>query len=106
MGIFDRISRLFSSYNSGDEAGYWIYVRCDRCGEKLSARVNLYNDLSVNFSESGDQTYICRKTIVGRQACFERIEINLIFDKRRKLIDQEITGGTFIEEGEYTTSES
>ena len=106
MGIFDRISSLFSSYSSGDESGYWIYVRCDRCGEKLSSRVNLYNDLSVNFSEAGDQTYLCRKTIVGRQACFERIEINLIFNKKRKLIDQEIIGGIFIEESEYTASEN
>lgn len=106
MGIFEKISRIFSSYNSGDEAGYWIYVRCDRCGEKLSSRVNLYNDLSVNYDGAKDQTYLCRKTIVGRQACFERIDIKLIFDKRRKLYDKEITGGTFIEEGEYTASES
>jgi len=106
MGIIDRISSLFSSDGSEDEAGYRMYVRCDRCGEKLGTRVNLYNDLSVSFSESGDQTYLCRKTIVGRQACFERIEINLIFNKRRKLIGQEITGGTFIKKGEYTASES
>jgi hypothetical protein len=102
MGIIKKISRFFSSSNRGDEAAYWIYVRCDRCGEKLSTRVNLYNDLSVDYDESEDHTYICRKTMVGSSGCFQRIEIQLIFDKNRKLIDREITGGTFIEEGEYS----
>ncbi len=101
MGLIEKISRFFSSSSRGDEAAYWIYVRCDHCGEKLSTRVNLYNDLSVNYSESDDCTYTCRKTIVGRQGCFQRIEVKLIFDRRRKLTDQEISGGAFIEEGEY-----
>jgi DNA-directed RNA polymerase subunit N (RpoN/RPB10) len=102
MGIFDRISKLFSEYNSVDKVGYWVYVRCNRCGENLKSRINLYNDLSVNYDEHGNQTYLCRKTFVGRQGCFERIEVKLVFDQRRKLIDKEISGGTFIESGEYS----
>ena len=105
MGIFDRISRIFSSSGNLDEAGYWVYVRCNRCGEKLSSRVNIYNDLSVDFNESGEQNYHCRKTIVGRQACFERIEIKLTFDKRRKLKEQEISGGEFITEEDFTSGD-
>ena len=105
MGIIGRITRFFSSRGGSDEAGYWVYVRCNRCGEKLSSRINIYNDLSVDFQDSGEQTYQCRKTIVGRQTCFERIEIKLIFDKRRKLVEQEISGGEFITEGEFTSSE-
>ena len=101
MGLMEKISQFFSSNKTADEAGYWIYVRCNHCGEKLKTRVNLYNDLSINYAESNVQTYICRKTIVGREGCFQRIEIKLYFDSRRKLKDQEISGGTFIEEGEY-----
>lgn len=100
MGIIEKISRFFSSSSMGDEAAYWIYVRCDRCGEKLQTRVNLHNDLSVEYVEGNIHSYNCRKTMVGSSGCFQRIEIQLIFDKNRKLIDREITGGTFIEEGE------
>ena len=106
MGFIEKISQFFSSNRRGDEAGYWIYVSCNQCGEKLSTRVNLYIDLSVNYTESDDQTYICRKTIVGRQGCFQRIEVKLFFDHRRKLKDQEISGGAFIEEGEDRGKES
>lgn len=101
MGLMEKISQFFSSSRTADEAAYWIYVSCNHCGEKLSTRVNLHNDLSVNYSESDDHSYTCRKTIVGRQGCFQRIEVKLIFDSRRKLKDQEISGGAFIEEGEY-----
>jgi len=101
MDLIEKISKIFSSNRNGDEAGYWIYVRCNQCGEKLSTRINLYNDLSVNYSKSDDHTYTCQKTIVGRKGCFQRIEVKLIFDSRRKLKDQEISGGAFIEEGEY-----
>jgi hypothetical protein len=100
MGFIEKIPQFFSSNRRGDEAGYWIYVSCSLCGEKLSTRINLYNDLSINYTGPDDQTYICRKTIVGREGCFQRIEIKLYFDRRRNLKDQEISGGAFIEERE------
>jgi hypothetical protein len=97
MGIFDRITKFFSPMSGDDKVAHWVYVRCDRCGEKLLARVNLYNDLSVEYVEGNVHSYICRKTMVGKSGCFQRIDIRLVFDKNRKLIDSEITGGTFIE---------
>ena len=57
----------------------WVYVRCAGCGEKLRTRISLNNDLSIDFGEGENQDiYICRKTLVGNQQCFRRIEI-LIF---------------------------
>jgi len=97
-------SLLSSSIRAGREA-YWLYVRCARCGEKLCTRVNLYNDLSIDYGEKEDQnTYVCRKTLVGDQHCFQRIEIKLTFDANRKLIDKEIVGGEFISAEKYNAS--
>lgn len=102
MGLFNKLVKFFSGSSSEDEAVYWIYVRCLRCGEQIRSRVNLYNDLSVDYIGNKDQSYHCRKIIVGRTGCFQRIEIELNFDKNRKLIDRQISGGEFIQESEYT----
>lgn len=105
MGLIEKITKFFTSASSADEAGYWVYVSCNRCGEALCARVNLFNDLSVDYQGGKDQTYHCRKTLVGRQECFQRIEIELSFDRNRKLIERDISGGTFIEEDVYPAEE-
>lgn len=105
MGLFDRISKIFSSTSSVDKDGYWIFVRCDHCGEKLSSRINLNNDLSVEYEGENDQIYHCRKTIVGRTGCFQRIEVKLNFDKNRKIVDRQISGGWFLEADEYNLEE-
>lgn len=102
MGLIEKISKFFTSSNITNEAGYWVYVRCNQCDEPLCARVNLYNDLSVKYQGSKGQTYHCRKTLVGRQGCFQRIEIELSFDRNRKLMERDISGGTFIEVEEHS----
>ena len=102
MNLLERISKLFSTSSSRDEAGYWIYVCCDRCGETVGARINLYNDLSIDYEGEKGETYLCRKTIVGRQGCFQRVEIELRFDRNRKLIEREISGGIFVEAEEFS----
>ena len=35
--------------------------------------------------------------LVGGTGCFQRIEVELTFDKYRKLLDRQISGGEFIE---------
>ena len=75
-----------------------ITVRCQRCGEIITAPLDLRNDLSVEYDEStGATTYLCRKGLMGKQRCFQTIEVTLTFDENRKLIDRQIQGGTFVE---------
>ncbi len=100
MGFLERISNLLRNSNSSDESAYWVYVRCNRCGEELSTRVNLYNDLSVECQGGNEQTYRCRKTMVGRKGCFQRIQVELLFDRNRRIIERNISGGEFIEVNE------
>lgn len=105
MGLFDKISNFFSSATNLDEDAFWVYVRCARCGEQLNSRINLNNDLSVEYEGENEQSYHCRKTIVGRTGCFQRIEVKLNFDKNRKIVDRQISGGEFIEADEYSLEE-
>lgn len=97
MSFLKRISRLFSSSGASEDV-YWIAARCSRCGETIQARVNLRNDLSLDYGDDGSIVYICRKTMLGEGRCFQRIEVKLTFDENRSLVDREISGGQFVDE--------
>ena len=103
MSFFKKIADLFSppastaKPASRDASAYWVTVRCNRCGETLRARVDLHNDLSIEYGESA-ATYFCRKVLMGEGHCFQRIEVELTFDSDRRLTNREISGGQFVEE--------
>jgi hypothetical protein len=105
MSLFKKISEYFSTPSMVDEAGFWVYVRCNKCHEPIKSRVNLHHDLSVDYDGPKGQSYFSRKTIVGSSGCFQRIEIELTFNHKRKLANREISGGTFIEKEEYLALE-
>lgn len=101
MSFLKKLSSFFSQ-PSGDKRSFWLYVQCEKCGEILKGRVDLYNDLSIQYGESGGgNTYYCRKVFVGSNRCYRPIEVELTFDKNRKLVNEEITGGEFVTEDEY-----
>jgi len=104
MNLLQKIASLF--IRSADDRGFWIYIRCNRCGEKLRTRVDLMTDLTVRYGESGSQdVYYTRKTLIGSNLCFQPIEATLSFDLRRQLIDKQITGGEFITKEEFEAEE-
>jgi lysyl-tRNA synthetase class I len=97
------LKRILNAVSGGSGTGgpklYPIQVKCKRCGEILTATVNLANDLSVEYDSSGSpESYTCRKIVQGSGRCFQTIEIVLEFDSHRTLKEKEITGGTFVEE--------
>jgi hypothetical protein len=98
MGFFKKLGGFFSAKPAEDHVSYYTKVRCNRCGEEIQARINLYNDLSIEYDDSGNTSgYICRKIIVGDQRCYQPIDVSLTFDAKRKLVDKQITGGQFVE---------
>ncbi|NUM44229.1 MAG: hypothetical protein HUU38_05935 [Anaerolineales bacterium] len=98
MNFFKKLSTLFSSPPSRQDAdSYWLTVQCHRCGEVIRARVNLLNDLSLEFGEGEKTTYFCRKVLMGAGQCFQRVEVELTFDGNRKLLSRNITGGKWVE---------
>jgi hypothetical protein len=104
MGIFKKLSEMFSSSGRNEGVSYWYSVKCNRCGEQIRARVDLRNDLSVFYGDeeeagaSAPQGYYCRKVIIGENLCFQKIEVELTFDNNRKVIDRKISGGVFVDE--------
>jgi hypothetical protein len=99
MNFLRRLASIFNPpAGAGGRQVYAVDVRCDRCGEVIRAEVNLMNDLSLEYAEGqGDATtYVCRKLLVGRQRCFQQVEVNLRFDANRQLIERHVSGGAFV----------
>lgn len=98
MGILKKLSKLFFAPARQADIWYPVIVKCRRCGQVIQARVNMHNDLSIEYGETGETTYICRKMLMGEDGlCFQRVEVTLRFDVNRKLLNREITGGEFVE---------
>jgi len=100
MSFLKKLASLFPSPTLGDERSYWIYARCNRCKEVLKARIDLYNDLSIDY-DAPQTAYYCRKVLMGTSRCFQQIEVSLKFDEKRRVIDSQVTGGQLITKEEY-----
>lgn len=93
------LKKLFSGTPAKPEKRYYVFqVKCNRCGEIIEGRVDLDNDLSLEF-EGDRSVYFVRKGLMGSNRCFQQIEVELKFTSSRELIEQQAQGGTFMEEG-------
>lgn len=102
MAFFTRIFKQLTAAPQDDPNAVWIYAQCDRCGEKLRARINTRAELSPEFSNTDNATsFYCRKVLIGEQRCFQQIEINVKFNNRFRIIEKEISGGKFITRDEF-----
>jgi len=91
------IKKFFGNATSKPEKRYYVFqVKCDRCGEIVEGRVDLDNDLSVEF-EDNKNVYFVRKGLLGANRCFQQIEVELKFTPKRELIEKNVQGGTFVE---------
>lgn len=103
MNLFQRILNFFSTKPGSDRRHFTIYVLSRRCNEPLTGQVDLMNELSQ--SDDGDHPYFARKVIhtSGRNRCFDQVEIQLWFDKDKKLANHEESGGRWLTAAEYET---
>jgi hypothetical protein len=102
MSFFKRISSFLAPAPQEDQNALYIYVKCNRCGEKLRARVSTRSELSPDFGNSDDaNSFYCRKVLIGEKRCFQQIEVNLKFDTKYRIVDKQISGGDFITREEY-----
>jgi len=89
------LKKLFGGTPKPEQHYYAFSVKCRRCGEVISGRVDLSNDLSVEYKEGGD-IFFARKVLMGENRCFQRIEVELKFNASRDLLEQHVTGGEFV----------
>jgi hypothetical protein len=83
--------------SAADRSGLYVYVRPTGCDEVIRVRINLLNDLSES-DEGG--SYFVHKLARGVK-CRQNIEIDLAFDGQRRIREQHITGGEFVDAAAY-----
>jgi hypothetical protein len=94
------LKKIFGGDPAKPEKRYYVFnVKCNRCGEVIEGRVDLDNDLSLDYE--GDNTvYFVRKGLVGDNRCFQQIEVEMKFTSERQLIERQAQGGAFVEQTE------
>lgn len=91
------LKKLFGGGTAKSEKRYYTFnVKCNRCGEVIEGRVDLDNDLSLDYEGDGT-VYFVRKGLVGNNRCFQQIEVEMKFNPARTLIEQQAQGGAFVE---------
>jgi hypothetical protein len=97
----DFLKKIFRSAPARAQKEYYTFnVKCKRCGEIIEGRVDMDNDLSVEYEGGGD-AYYCRKVLMGdgKNLCYQQIEVGLKFSSNRKLLEKRIEqGGDFVED--------
>jgi hypothetical protein len=108
MNILKKLTNILSSssHPKTDRATY-LFVQCNKCGEKLRARVDVWNELTSEYDGQSDDpaSYFCRKVLVGEKMCYQPIELRLNFDKNHRLVEKTIIGGKYIDEAEFSCSD-
>ncbi len=104
MSFLKKLGKILSSSPSPrTDRALYLYVQCGKCGEKLRARVDVWNELTPEYDDNRDDaaSYFCRKVLVGEKLCYQPIELRLKFDKHHRLVEKTITGGKYIEDSEF-----
>lgn len=91
------LKRLFGGARPAADDGLYYYFRSRRSGEVVQVRLNPHADLSQLDDNEG---FYVRKVIVGTKS-FERMEAEFFFDRNRRLLSCDVTGGELVERADY-----
>lgn len=99
MSFLKRLSSILTggAGEGGERNAYWLYVRCDRCGEKLRLRVDRQYEIQPDYDQGG---YVLRKEIMDG-TCFQLMYAEVHFDPAMRVTSRDLRGGTFITAEEY-----
>ncbi len=101
MSFLKKLVSLFSGGGGGDNRALPIYVFSTRCREPIMAEIDLVNSLSRD--EESDDKYYTRKVLQGsgKNRCFTQVEVEIWFDRGKKVSHYEVTGGRWLTQEEY-----
>ena len=101
MSFLKKLASFFSGGGGGDNRAFPIYVFSNRCREPIMAEIDLVNSLSRD--EENDDRYYTRKVLQGsgKNRCFTQVEVEIWFDRGKKVSHYEVSGGRWLTQEEY-----
>lgn len=103
MGLFDKIKeKMKRAAEKRREADFITFrVKCDKCGEEVTAKVNRRTDLQNLYLDPGEKgaAFNLKKELLGKK-CPNLIHIDVDFDRNYNIIAKEASGGEFIDSSE------
>lgn len=93
----DFLKKLFGGGASNRDDALYLYVQPKMCKEIVKVRVDMRNHLSLNDEGNG---YYVRKIVSGTRCPFQS-EIEIFFNRERRITDQNITDGEFVTQADY-----
>lgn len=104
MGISEFLKSLFSpskadNYVVHDGRGLYVFIRCDKCGEKIQLRLRKTDEIQRNQNPKEFQFFV-QKMVMGTE-CFNRMETRIEFDKNYNVVNSQISNGKLITKDEY-----
>ena len=83
----------------------WVYLQCDKCGEKLALRLRKSSEIQREEAGSHDYQMFINKTVIGNK-CFNRMQLRLEFDGMYRVVNKQLENGTFITKDQYEDTAS
>jgi len=93
------LKKIFSFLDKPQDDVLMLYVRCNHCKTVFGIRIDLRRDLNSTYGE-GPAEFTLRKEAMDNK-CYRLIIITMEFDSARKVLQQDIQGGTFVTVEEY-----
>jgi hypothetical protein len=89
--------RLFGIHKTNNARIIHIYARCHRCQSPVHVRLDVFNDLAVEYNQRGDVSgYVVRKVLMDTK-CFRAMPAEIWFDAQRNETQRTLEGGEFID---------
>ena len=101
MGIFDSIKNFFSRGNSSPLVE--IYLEDKKCGNQMKLIFRKSYDIQKVYEEQRKAAYEIKKVAVCDQ-CYNKIDLQIEFDKNYKKIKESIESGKIISKEEYESN--
>lgn len=101
MSFLKKLASFFAGGGGGGSRALPIYIFSNRCREPITADIDLVNSLSRD--EEKDNEYYTRKVLQGsgKNRCFTQVEVEIWFDRNKKVSRYEVNGGRWLTEEEY-----
>ncbi|QPC82989.1 hypothetical protein G4Y79_01030 [Phototrophicus methaneseepsis] len=90
------LKNLFGGGGPTDRSDY-LYIRPKMCQEIVKLRIDMMNGPSL--TDDGNGFYM--RKLVSATRCPFQAEVELYFDKNKRMTEKQITNGEFVTEAEY-----